>query len=306
MFKIKIFVSLFFMFFFYNLTEAQSVQKRKIDGLFVLCEMARQDSVKIALSQEKYKFNSICFFCLVILIFLGIAIYFLFKNKKHTKIIELNNIELKNSRALIEESLKRKEVLLIEIHHRVKNNLQIIISLLNIQAREDKGISVKDFLEKGEARITAMALIHENLYQTNNLENVKLQDYFENLIQNLLHVFGTNHLTVSIHAENIFLDIQTSVSLGLIVNELMLNSIKHAFPESREGRVSIYVKQINEGNYQLFFEDDGVGIDSAKKSKNSLGLTLVGLLVKQIEGTISSKSVAGTAYEINFKDSTLS
>lgn len=304
MFKIKIFVSFFFMFFFFNPTEAQSVVKRKIDGLFVLCKMARQDRVKIDLSQEKY--NIICLFCLVTLIFLSIAIYFLFKNKKHTKIIVLRNIELEKSRALIEESLKRKEVLLKEIHHRVKNNFQIIISLFNIQARQDKGISVKDFLEKGEARIATMALIHENLYQTNDLEKVKLQEYFENLIRNLLHVFGTNHLTVSIHAENIFLDIQTSVSLGLIVNELMLNVIKYAFPESQEGNVTIRVKQINEGNYQLFFEDDGVGIDSAKKSKKSLGLTLVGLLVQQIEGTISSKSVAGTAYEINFKDSAIS
>jgi two-component sensor histidine kinase len=247
-------------------------------------------------------FNILLFLFLIVLSILFFVIFCLYRNKLLLAVVQEKKIKLEDSNEVIATSLNEKEILLKEIHHRVKNNLQLVISLLNIQARQGGSNSIDDFLEKGESRIAVMALIHENLYQTNNLEKVNYQKYLEHLIENILSINDKEYLSVLIDTEKIFLDIQTSVSLGLIINELFSNALKHAFPGSTVGKVLINLKQISKGNYRLLFSDNGIGGDYSKKSKKSLGLTLVQLLVEQLEGTLSIDSFSGTTYQINFKE----
>lgn len=246
--------------------------------------------------------NILSFLFLITLIVLSIAIYKLYKNQVLVTTMQKKKKKLEDLNSTIAISLKEKEILLKEIHHRVKNNLQLISSLLNIQARQGGGNSVVDFMAKGESRIVVMALIHENLYQNNNLGRVNYQDYLENLIKNILDINDKKDFLVVIDAEHNQLDIQTSVSVGLIVNELFSNALKYAFNGSMIPKVIISLRQVDGGNYELFFSDNGRGFDLSKKSKKSLGLTLVHLLVEQLEGTLTFESISGTAYRINFKE----
>lgn len=228
--------------------------------------------------------------------------YSLFKNKLLLTVVQEGKVKLQDLNVLITTSLTEKEVLLKEIHHRVKNNLQLVISLLNIQARQGGDNAILNFVEKGESRIAVMALIHENLYQTNNLGRVNYQKYLENLVQNILKMNDKLDFSVVIDTENNYLDIQTSVSLGLIINELLSNSLKHGFLGLTKPKIIINLKKVAKNDYNLLFRDNGTGFDFAVKSNKTLGLTLVHLLVEQLEGTLKCESASGTTYQINFKE----
>lgn len=257
---------------------------------------------EIYTARQKKRFNAIVLILVISVLILLFVLYRFYKKKQLLVSIEQKNVALEASKAVITNALKEKEIMIKEIHHRVKNNLQLVISLMNIQAREDSSNSITDFLEKGESRITAMALIHENLYQTDNLEKVTYQTYLEGLIHNMLCIHNKKDFSVVIRAHNIFLDIQTSVSLGLIINELVCNALKHGFPRAEVGTIRITIEKGTDDSFTLFFSDNGIGIKNAKKATKSLGLTLVHLLVEQLNGTITSKAISGTAYEINFKE----
>lgn len=247
-------------------------------------------------------FNILLVLFLITLTVLFFVIFSFLRNKLLLTVVQENKLKLQDLNVMIATSLNEKEILLKEIHHRVKNNLQLVISLLNIQARQGGDNAILDFVEKGESRITVMALIHENLYQTDNLGRVNYQNYLENLIQNILKVNGKEDFSVVIDAENNYLDIQTSVSLGLIINELFSNALKHGFAGVLKPKVILTLKQLAKDNYELLFTDNGIGFDSSKIAKKSLGLTLVHLLTEQLEGTLKCESDAGTAYRINFKE----
>ena len=252
--------------------------------------------------EKTSNYNILLFLFLITLVVLSVAIYSLYKNKVLVTTIQKKKKKLEDLNSIIAISLKEKEILLKEIHHRVKNNLQLISSLLNIQARQGGDNSVVDFMAKGESRIAVMALIHENLYQTNNLGKVNYQCYLENLIKNILTINDKEDFLVVIDTEENYLDIQTAVSVGLIVNELFSNVLKHAFQGAMTPTVTIGLKKLAHDNYELLFIDNGRGFDSSKKSNKSLGLTLVHLLVEQLEGNLTFKSIHGTAYRINFKE----
>ena len=252
--------------------------------------------------EKTSNFNILLFLFLITLIVLSVVIYRLYKNKVLVTTIQKKKKKLEDLNSIIAISLKEKEILLKEIHHRVKNNLQLMSSLLNIQARQGGDNSVVDFMAKGESRIAVMALIHENLYQNNNLGRVNYQGYLENLIKNILDINDKEDFLVVIDTEDNYLDIQTSVSIGLIVNELFSNVLKHAFLDSMKPEVIISLRQVADDDYELLFSDNGRGFDSSKISKKSLGLTLVHLLVEQLEGTLTFESISGTAYRINFKE----
>lgn len=224
-------------------------------------------------------------------------------NKRNQKIAAAN-IELSKASLMIQKSLSEKELLLKEIHHRVKNNLQLVMSLLNIQAREGTANDIKEFLEKGQSRIISMALIHENLYQTDRLDKVIFQDYIENLITNINLSFNDHNSKIinDVHAENINFDIQTSIPLGLIINELYCNILKHAFTINQEGNVSIELTEVAPKDFQLKVSDNGKGINKTTSPKKTLGIELVHLLVDQLKGTIKCYQDNGTTYCINFKE----
>lgn len=239
-----------------------------------------------------------------------IAIYFVNKKKNNQLqskniIIEKTNSELSQSKIKLEKLVSEKDVLLKEIHHRVKNNLQIIISLLNIQSRSGKNISTDEFIERSLTRITSMSLVHQNLYQNENVDKVDLSKYLHNLTQSITHSFSEtqDRIKVNISCDKIFLLIETAIPLGLMINELMYNMYKHAFPGNTVGIIKIEIEKEND-NYLLIIKDNGVGFDDEKDSGKSTGLKLVKLLSSQINGTFEKIKSEKTEFQIRFSNFT--
>ncbi len=205
----------------------------------------------------------------------------------------------------LKRSLEEKEILLKEIHHRVKNNLQTIISLLDLQIDAVEDNRTKEILKSSLNRVTAMALIHEKLYKSKDLSKIKANEYLQNLIDYLYSVYKTdsNRITMSSDVTEFLLTLDTAIPCGMIINELVSNSIKHAFTEkSDDRRITIYLKEKDENNLILSVKDNGIGIplDMNLNDSSTLGLKLVNLFVKQLEGKITFSGVNGTSVEIVF------
>jgi two-component sensor histidine kinase len=204
----------------------------------------------------------------------------------------------------IKASLLEKEILLREIHHRVKNNLQVISSLLNLQSAHIRDPRMLESFRDSQNRIRSMALIHERLYQSQELAKVDLAEYARNLATYLFRVYGDKAQSVSleIEAEGVFLEVDTAVLCGLILNELISNSLKHAFPDGRSGRICIGLQSHREGQLNLEVGDNGVGLPSDLDLGNteSLGMQLVNTLVDQLGGRLEYNSRNGMNFKIAF------
>jgi PAS domain S-box-containing protein len=211
----------------------------------------------------------------------------------------------------IEGSLREKEVLLREIHHRVKNNLQIISSLLNLQAGSTADKKANEILEESKNRVKSMALIHEKLYQTKNFSSLDIYEFIEELIKNLFNSYGidSSNVKTDLSIDKINLNADQAVYLGLLVNELVSNSLKHAFKstlhdDTVDGPKKIFIGiQINSDNgYSIKISDNGCGFPDNIDFKNteSLGLQLVMSLVKQLDGEMSLNNNVGTEFLIKF------
>ncbi len=214
--------------------------------------------------------------------------------------------KVNESQKNLHSSLKEKEVLLKEIHHRVKNNLQIISSLLNLQTsflKEEESIQA---IESSRNRIRSMAIVHEKLYQTENFVQINFKDYVHELVKNLANSYKSeNDVIYKIEVETTFANIDLATSLGLIITELIANSVKHAFigiKNDSKNEIIIGGNLINDNCYKLIFKDNGVGLpkDYDINSSESLGLQLVTSLVEQINGTVSVDNTSGTQYDITF------
>ena len=202
----------------------------------------------------------------------------------------------------LKTSLKEKEVLLKEIHHRVKNNLQIISSLLRLQSGYIKDKQALEIFQDSQNRVRAMALIHENLYQTNDLATIEFSDYIRKLTNNLIRCYKINTINIHTNIEKTYLDIDMAIPCALIINELVSNSIKHAFKNSDKGEIYVEFIAFQQTKYSLSVSDNGVGVSKNIYSlrKQSLGLELVWNLVEQLEGTIIYNSQLGTSFKIAF------
>jgi PAS domain S-box-containing protein len=221
-----------------------------------------------------------------------------------TSLIIRDITERKRAEEQIQASLKEKEVLLKEIHHRVKNNLQIISSLLYLQAGKTVDPGAIRALKDSQNRVRSIALVHESLYQSSNLAGIQIGEYTRGVASNLLESYGGRdrpvRLTVRMGA--IRLSINAAIPCGLIINELVSNSLKHAFPEGREGEIRIQLARTDTGSLALTVSDDGIGIPEHVdfRSSPSLGLTLVSSLVAQLGGTIELDRRDGTTFTITF------
>ncbi len=206
----------------------------------------------------------------------------------------------------IQESLSEKEVLLKEVHHRVKNNLQIISSLLNLQMSQSTDPALTEGLRESQSRVRAMALIHEKLYQSEDLARVDMSSYISSLTSALVTTYrmAAGKVDVQIDTSNIFLDLESAIPCGLIVNELISNSLKYAFPGDRTGVINVSFKEKQTGFFTLLVTDDGVGLPKGfnPEKGSSLGLKLVSSLVKQIQGEMTVANEVGVNYEINFSN----
>lgn len=221
--------------------------------------------------------------------------------------LEAELTERKQAESQIKASLKEKEVLLKEIHHRVKNNLQIISSLLKLQSSYTKDEQTLAMFKDSQNRIRSMALIHEKLYQSKNLSNIDFAEYIRDLTKNLLRSYGANSQNISLQANvnDILLNIDTAIPCGLIINELISNSLKHAFPVANQ-KSEIYISiQTNENRtFTLIIRDNGVGLPPELdfRKTESLGLELVCTLTEQLDGTIELDRTSGTKFKIMFSE----
>lgn len=210
----------------------------------------------------------------------------------------------KQSEEQILRSLKEKEVLLKEVHHRVKNNLQVIHSLLNLQARDITDSPVRALFEESRNRVRSMALIHEKLYRSTDLAYIDFREYLKSLIAGIADTYKRRDIVFSVDMEPVALDVNVGIPCGLIVNELVSNSLKYAFPEGRHGTIKAGINRNSEGSYVLFVEDNGVGFPAGADFRNtrSLGLQLVNMLTSQIHGAIELSRTEGTRFSITFPE----
>ena len=204
----------------------------------------------------------------------------------------------------LSESLKEKELLLKEVHHRVKNNMQVISSLLNIQGESVEDEEFANLLGESQQRIKSMALIHENLYQSENLLEINFEDYINMLANSLCRFYTVPGVSVhlDVQVDDVSLDIETAVPCGLIINELISNSLKHAFKET-EGTGTIKVSFYRDAcSYVLKIKDDGIGLPESFDLENttSMGLEIISILTQQLDGNISAKNDKGASFEISF------
>lgn len=212
--------------------------------------------------------------------------------------------ERKQANDSLKASLQEKETLLKEIHHRVKNNLQVISSLLRLQSRQIRDPQDLELFKDSQNRVQAMALIHELLYQSPNLAQIDFQDYIQTLAGNLCRSYNAHQRTITftIHIEQVSLAIDTAIPCGLIVSELISNSLKHAFPEERGGEVYVSLQHSSKGQWMLVIGDNGIGMEPGFdfRHTSSLGLQLVCRLTKQLGGSIELDREQGTVFKITF------
>jgi two-component sensor histidine kinase len=205
----------------------------------------------------------------------------------------------------INRTLQENEVLLREVHHRVKNNLQVICSMLRLQERNFGDETLLQALRECRERVMAMAMLHDQLHRAKDFSNINLGEYIRNLAASLFCSYGVNSAEIGLrmHVEDIPVAVDTAIPCGLIVNELVSNSLRHAFPQSRKGQVSLGLQALGGGSVELTIADDGQGISriATPTHTRSLGLWLVDLLAEQIDAIVERSNGAGTHYRLVFQ-----
>ncbi|MCF8465150.1 MAG: PAS domain S-box protein [Flavobacteriales bacterium] len=214
--------------------------------------------------------------------------------------------ERKEYEKQLEESIKEKEVLLKEVHHRVKNNMQVISSILNLQSSYINDETALGILRESQDRIKSMSFVHESLYQSKTLSEVNFSEYIQNIARNLFHSYGRPEggLSLDFDLEELYLNLDTSIPCGLIINEVVSNSLKYAFQGRVKGVIRIEFSKLSDGKLKLIISDDGIGLPDNFDIENaeSLGLQLVTTLVTQITGDLYIDSSNGTQFNIVFKE----
>ena len=238
---------------------------------------------------------------------------FLFDNLEQE--VARRTAELEEKTARLAKALEEREVMIKEVHHRVKNNLQIVTSLLFLQADASDSPELREALKNSQGRIQSMALVHEELYRSVDLASVDMRDYVRKLCDNLTSMIGADTRIVFDGCDQLWLPITHSIPCGLILNELVTNALKHAYPDGRSGEIRVGMKETESG-VKLAVEDDGVGLGAAPgpadrpggSREPSLGLSLVRGLAEQLHGRLFVTDRAadgagghGTRFELEFK-----
>ena len=245
-------------------------------------------------------------FITILLMVIGLSIlilalvYKLFLNGRRAK-------SLRKDKLRLEENLQEKDTLLKEVHHRVKNNLQTVCSLLNMQSRNTEDEQMKNLIKSSQNRVMAMAMVHEMLYLRDDLSAIDYKPYVFKLTEYLIKsVKGPeSNVKLAIDIPDIVLGIDTAIPLGLLINETITNSLKYGFNDDTEGEIHIELKKKGENDYILTIGDNGIGISDSvdPKTTKSLGLKLIYNLARQLKGSIKRDwSRKGTNYIVQFKD----
>jgi PAS domain S-box-containing protein len=206
----------------------------------------------------------------------------------------------------LRKTLEDKDMLMREIHHRVKNNLMVMSSLLNLQSRYIKDEVDREIFKDSQSRAQSMALIHEKLYRSGDLKRINMRDYIQSLSENLYRAYLSDNGRVKIHldVDEIMLDVDTAIPLGLILNELLTNSMKYAFPENQKGEIKVDFKINNQGKFQLDVSDNGIGLPPkiGPENSDSLGMQLIYNLTQQIKGDLKVMNSEGARFRILFHE----
>lgn len=258
--------------------------------------------------QVSYFWAGLCFLVLLVAIFVGTFQQNGMVKRKTAELRrelferQMAEKELLASDQRLRRSLAEKEALLKEIHHRVKNNLQIVSSLLFLQEdymQDPKGVEI---LRESQNRVKSMALIHEQLYGTTDLARIDFGRYVQGLTANLFDAYGIESASIrlDIRADDIALGVDMAVPCGLIVNELVSNAIKHAFPAGSGGTIEIIIRNLNSRRMEIVVADDGIGLAAPPTEINqqSLGLRLIDTLTTQLDGTLTVKTERGARFSI--------
>lgn len=267
--------------------------------LFITC--FNKESL-VPISSDVSSFINISNFSLTGIVILTVISYFSKTvTKKENELLDLNT-------ALTEQNLKvlnqhnNLQILMKEIHHRVKNNLQMVNSLLRLQTYEIKDDNVIELFNVSRQRILSMAKLHEKMYESENLQHINIHEHFESLIKGLLDSYATGkEITLDIKIEDISLEIDTLIPLGLLINEIATNSLKYAFTNHKKGIIKLHLKQLNNQEYEMVIGDNGIGVDF-EKTKSGLGSKLINAFTKQLDGSIKQLNTPGTVFKLNFKN----
>jgi len=214
---------------------------------------------------------------------------------------KLKQVKLKERNEYFEKQNEEKKAVIKEIHHRIKNNLQMVISLLRMQSSKVNDEIVVGMFKETQKRILSMALLHEKMQQDDDLKGIDVQEHFETLIIGLIKSYAIRKdISLDIDIDDIDLGMETLTPLGLIVNELITNSLKHGFADKSKGLIIVQIKQLDSISFEIFIGDDGVGFNPKEKPSN-LGTKLIEIFVKQLNGTIILLNQPGTMYKIIFQ-----
>ena len=274
----------------------------KIGQAEIEYELEKKAAIKeLSVNQERKVNKWIKISLLGLIIGLGSIIYLIYRNLKLKRSAERKLIQ-KNK--IISEALADKDLLLREIHHRVKNNLQVISSLLSLQSKYTDDPNIETAIKEGKDRVKSMSLIHQNLYQKENLSGIDVNDYFTKLFSSLFASYNihTDKVKLNLDIMDLNLDVDTIVPIGLIVNEMVSNSLKYAFPNERTGNIYVVLKEVN-NEILLIVEDDGIGIADAEtlSGSESFGYTLINSFKRKLEADLSINSENGTKVTMTIK-----
>ncbi len=266
-------------------------------------EKQKKDSEILLLSKEKKILESEASKSRIVR---GIAVFFIVILLIGGVLLLWFNSKINKKNKIISNALKDKDLLLHETHHRVKNNLQMISSLLNLQSNYVKDESVREVLQNNQNRIHSLAILHKNIYNGESLSTVNMQTYFEGLVDNIFSAYEktTQHIIVNIEAKNVFMNFESAISVGLIVNEIIGNSVKHAFADQAivSPKINLVCKEIN-GLYQIEIKDNGVGYDmTSNQNRESFGLKLIELFSSKLNGKLNMKTNNGVTFKIDFQN----
>ena len=259
-----------------------------------LSKKEKLNKAQLAKNKAELKSKNITNISLIggLLASLILIVFFVYNTKQRTKTNEA-----------LKRSLEEKEVLFKEVHHRVKNNFQVISSLLNLHSNNSENEAVIKALGEAKDRVNSMALVHEKLYQSKSLSQIKMDEYISQLIMHLNDSFDDEiEFSSIINIENVYLDIETAIPLGLIFNELLTNSIKYAFNKKTGNTIEIMIKQVDK-HIKVSYKDNGIGLpeDFDIEKLESLGLNLVQILVLQIHGELVLTIDNGTHFSFDFQ-----
>ena len=268
----------------------------------------RENELKVDLLQQekeidkKRKQQYLYLILLLIALVLFALLFWNFKLKqKSNKLLAFLNNDLESKNNLLDKKNAENELLLREIHHRVKNNLEIVSSLLALQSDQIDDLKTKDAMSESQNRVNSIGIVHQKLYQGTHLGVVEMKDYFLNLSESILDSFGAEQrVDLELAMENLDLDIDTAVPLGLIVNELLTNCIKYAFPKGKKGTITIKLHKQDNNILRLIVADNGVG-KCGMVHGTGFGSQLISLLTQQLNGTITEENQNGTKLIFDFK-----